>query len=608
MSGLETGGRGFGVTSRRTRTTARQQPNGQKWVQVRQNTPKTAPVELLGGPVPVEREKVERTFTTYCRLSLGHPRKATAQKVDLLRQLFGFIQEVDGKAAIQPYLPKDSVNSICHPSHILDKPTDFEHYFPEIKYFHRRIRTQYRISTSIPIKDIKHKIFDKLRANDFWVEPTLITSHESSRCGFFLYAHPDFTFRKDIMNVLHPILHSKVEQNIKLEFDVQPEKLNVNIDNRKLGERVVMLRSTPTHSEQVQQVLTQLFTAEDTTDIQTLRKYIFVPLMIAGDDDRTTLQGVLRTQQLFRQNVQHYIVTNIWNITKQFQVMVLQQDQLDEEMENVDDTDDVHNNDKEPNMSTTKASDTNTTANATSTSDSDPNVNTQATELYSLREWFYDLTDTDNEPLLHAVYPPADENKIFILCEKQKGVKVLNLLHNLVDIAGIDFPEEALVEYFGSNKQNPLVHNHPKATAQTRAYGSHLTTFVTAGNPQEVTQHTHQPDPGTRNAKRTRDGDLRTGMPQATYAAMTSGNATMAGPANYGTNINDLLSRLNANLQTLETVGEKQQLQYKAIAKYEARFQNVEEGLKGHGQILKTLAATQERQGRLMNSLNTKNG
>ena len=118
MYGLETGGRGFGVTSRRTRTTARQQPNGQKWVQVRQNTPKTAPVELLGGPVPVEREKVERTFTTYCRLSLGHPRKATAQKVDLLRQLFGFIQEVDGKAAIQPYLPKDSVNSICHPAHI----------------------------------------------------------------------------------------------------------------------------------------------------------------------------------------------------------------------------------------------------------------------------------------------------------------------------------------------------------------------------------------------------------------------------------------------------------------------------------------------------------
>jgi len=163
MSGLETGGRGFGVTSRRTRTTARQQPNGQKWVQVRQNTPKTAPVELLGGPVPVEREKVERTFTTYCRLSLGHPRKATAQKVDLLRQLFGFIQEVDGKAAIQPYLPKDSVNSICHPAHILDKPTDFEHYFPEIKYFHRRIRTQCRISTSIPIKDIKHKIFESQR-------------------------------------------------------------------------------------------------------------------------------------------------------------------------------------------------------------------------------------------------------------------------------------------------------------------------------------------------------------------------------------------------------------------------------------------------------------
>ena len=52
-----------------------------------------------------------------------------------------------------------------------------------------------------------------------------------------------------------------------------------------------MLRSTPTHNDQVQTILTQLFTADNTTDIQTLRKYIFVPMMIAGDEDRSTLQG-----------------------------------------------------------------------------------------------------------------------------------------------------------------------------------------------------------------------------------------------------------------------------------------------------------------------------
>lgn len=256
------------------------------------------------------------------------------------------------------------------------------------------------------------------------------------------------------MNVLHPILHSKIEQDIKLEFDVQPEKLNVNLDNNELGERVVMLRSTPTHSEQVQQVLTQLFIADDATDTQTLRKYIFVPLRIAGDEDRSTLQGVLRTQQMLRQNVQHYIVTDIWNITKQYQVETIQQDDPDEEMENsaaeVETQDEANDNSTENNQIDNENS---SNGNDTQLSPSDTAALAPATEPYSLREWFYDLTDTDNEPLLHAVYPSSDANKIFVLCEKQKAVKVLKLLHNLVDMASIDFPDEALLEYFGTNKQ-----------------------------------------------------------------------------------------------------------------------------------------------------------
>ena len=133
MSGLASGGRGFGIANRRSRTTARQQPSGQEWVHVSHNTPKASAVVLLGGPVPVEREKVERKFTTYCRLSLGHPRKSTPPKVELPHQLFGFIREVDAEAATQPYLPSDTVNGVCHPAHILDKPKDFEHYFPEVK-------------------------------------------------------------------------------------------------------------------------------------------------------------------------------------------------------------------------------------------------------------------------------------------------------------------------------------------------------------------------------------------------------------------------------------------------------------------------------------------
>ena len=341
-------------------------------------------------------------------------------------------------AAIQPYMTNDPVNSVCHLAHILDKTTDFEHYFPEVKYFHRRIRTQCRLTTSKPIQWIKQKIFDKLRANDFWLEPTTITSHESSRCGFFLYAHPDFTFRNDIINVLTPILNSQVSTNVKLEFDVRPEKLNVAVGPTKLGERVVMLRSTPTHSEKIQNVLTQLFTEDNTTDIQTLRKYIFVPMQIVGDEDRSTLQGVLRTQQMFRNNVYHYIISNIWNFTQQFQLPIINDQDDDTYMETDESTTHASN---EANKSETLPTHTEDNSNDPKcTKDMESNSHSPTTEAYSLREWFYDLMDVDNEPLIHAAYPTADANKIFVLCEKSKSIKVLQTLHNLVELVSIDFP------------------------------------------------------------------------------------------------------------------------------------------------------------------------
>ena len=127
MSGMSSAGRGFGVANRRGRNTPRQQPQGQKWVQVSQKGSAKSAVTMLSGPVPPDREKVERDFTTYCRLSLGHPRSNTPQKVELLRRLFSFIREVDEMAAFQPYLTTDTVNSICHPAYILEKTSDFEH-------------------------------------------------------------------------------------------------------------------------------------------------------------------------------------------------------------------------------------------------------------------------------------------------------------------------------------------------------------------------------------------------------------------------------------------------------------------------------------------------
>ena len=88
----------FGLTRRNQTTPLRQQPNGAKWASKAPVAVLIRPVENLDGPVPTHREIVERKFTTYCRLSLGHPRHAVPKKVELLRQLFTIIHDADNTA------------------------------------------------------------------------------------------------------------------------------------------------------------------------------------------------------------------------------------------------------------------------------------------------------------------------------------------------------------------------------------------------------------------------------------------------------------------------------------------------------------------------------
>lgn len=316
-------------------------------------------------------------------------------------------------------------------------------------------------------------------------------------------------------------------------------------------------------------------------------------MSIVGDDDRSTLQGVLRTQQLFRQNVHHYIITNLWQIKRSFQVLI---QPPEEETENVDneqsattsfataDTDvsmeeaeDGQIEEKQDDAMGSQEEGTVTQEDDTHDENSPPSP---PSESYSMREWFHDLQDDDGEPLIHAIYPSIDENKVYLLCEKQRTVKVLKLIHNLVDIAGMDFPEEALLVYFGANKQNLSVHNYPRTTPQTTAYSTHLAAYATASNPQDEmpsSQLSAQNDI-IRNTKRTRDGEMRatTMTSNQSYAGATQGHTQAPSSTVYDTDIKALLARLNNNLQNLEEVDRKQQINDVEMKKVEQRFAQVE--------------------------------
>jgi len=48
----------------------------------------------------------------------------------------------------------------------------------------------------------------------------------------------------------------------------------------------------------------------------------------------------------------------------------------------------------------------------------------------SLRDWLYDLQDTDDDPLIHAAYSSNDPNKQFVLCTENDKSEVLQILHD----------------------------------------------------------------------------------------------------------------------------------------------------------------------------------
>ena len=585
-------GRGFGLAPRQGRGGRgpnRQQPSGDRWISVSTKAPSVRAVESLDGPIPLRREVVERKFNMYCALHLGHPSKTAPKKVEILRNLFNLVRMADETAAILPYLPSDTVNSVCHASHISEKIKDFEHYFPEVKYYHDKIRTKCRFSTTLPIDTIKNKIFGELRKHNYWIVPTSIKCHETKRCGFFLYAHPDFTHRHDFVETLKPIFKAQITNGQEFEFDVQPEKLTVNVGLSKFSEKVVMLRSTPTHTENVQQLLTELFSDDNEQDIKFLRKYIFVPIVIAGDNDRATLQGILRTQRNFRTNVYHYIVTNVNEFSLRFQVPIPDSYE-DAVMEDATSSPDAQHQASDPTEKSTTDHDNGSAAKQDSE---------KQTEDYSLREWLYDLVDDNNDSLIHSAYPSAETNKVFILCEKAKAVQVLQILHNLVEITDQLFPNEAMLHYFGPNKDLVLVYNHPRPTAELSTYASKLAGYATMSNPQDAPASIST-KADQRGPKRTRDGEVR--QIQQSYAAAAQPNSI----PNYGVDVNGLLAQLENNLQNLKEMDQRQKAHDEALIGIDNRFKQIEGGLDGHGWLLNTLSITQTQQGAMLKSLNTK--
>ena len=215
----------------------------------------------------------------------------------------------------------------------------------------------------------------ELRANDFWVNPTSLKCQSSERCGFFLYAHPYATPHQDFRKVLNPIIEREWTANDTHEYDFVPENLTVTNHGDRVTARVLMLRTSPCLTHLLQTLRSKLYATTSEVNLGTLNRYKFVPITSDTSMSDETLQGSLRSQTTFKENVFVFNCSNIHHI------------EHDVEFEDPPVHDDAE----------------------------DAGPQEPIKYNYNIRDWFYDLLDNDGHNLIHTVYTTNDDTKIKVL-------------------------------------------------------------------------------------------------------------------------------------------------------------------------------------------------
>ena len=350
------------------------------------------------------RHQISNKCLTYCTFALGYDRKKPPPaKPQLVRHILSILRHGDEKLAFLPYDKTSKANALSHAVSVPNSPAELEVYFPEFTNYLRRFRTKCRITSELPIWQIKSKVFPELRANDFWMNPTSMKCQTSEKCGFFLYAHHFITQQSDFRRLLDPILESEWGKHDDFEYDFHAETVTVTVNGEKLAVKVFLLRSNPKFTTKLQQTLSRIYAADSTVNLMTLGRYKFIPLTSNAVVSDEMLQGLLRSQLAYKMNVFVYVCHNIANIENKYKIS-------DSSAAAKDASNQENNHEKQQGDDQNKQ-----------------------TYEYSLREWFYDLEDSDGSNLIHAVYTVPESNTIKILCERSKRFRVLQLLHELHD-------------------------------------------------------------------------------------------------------------------------------------------------------------------------------
>ena len=156
-----------------------------------------------------------------------------------IKSLLAMIRSEDAQKSILCYEEAAKANSLCHPSHVPHAPDELDTYFPRIFVAQGKITVTFRLTTSIPVSDIKKRIMHKLMEAGFFLYPSRLSAARKGQVGWLYLAHPDLTNREEFATILRPLLQKHTRESIDLQAVY--EFINSATAN-SIRQRLVVLR------------------------------------------------------------------------------------------------------------------------------------------------------------------------------------------------------------------------------------------------------------------------------------------------------------------------------------------------------------------------------
>ena len=213
----------------------------------------------------------------------------------------------------------------------------------------------------------------------------------------------------------------------------------------------------------------------------------------------------------------------------------------------------------------------------------------------SLRYYLYCLQSQRSDNLFHAIYPSADDKKIFILIYPENQREALHILHGLQEIVATLFEPAASSTYIPMlDGRPPYIPGYPVINNRFKTYASTVIK-LSGSNPQDQEDdevEVIQP-PATPKAKRQHTGQMKNPV-QSNLPASFSQSTN---------NVIKMTESMNETTSRLKNLESNHATTQASLKNLHDRLTNQEAAIQQQGRDIATMGTAIESQGNLISTV-----